>query len=249
MAAAPPVQNTVGSTPSAPCSDRRSLSRLGAAWGATAWGALAIQFKPAVTAWARLLQQFEHRLRSSILDLCFIEHSTDGVFWLGQDTREHHACLRPTPGWEPCFRGQLALLSSVTTFGERPLNQTSAGAAQPPPTLARLMCSRLLAVQCLVPTLLQHPRLSRAQRCCRQAGAQLPPMLLTQHLSAPHTAALLRKAKAMIDQQAAIATTPQNTPMDVEAEHYGDQQTLLPASPIVAPPAIAQLASPADSHA
>jgi hypothetical protein len=35
------------------------------------------------------------------------------------------------------------------------------------------------------------------------------------------------------------ATTPQNTPMDVQAEHCGDQQTLLPASPIVVAPVIA----------
>ncbi|WIA13276.1 hypothetical protein OEZ85_006862 [Tetradesmus obliquus] len=80
-------------------------------------------------------------------------------------------------------------------------------------------------------------------------------------------AMLLRKAKAMIDRQVAVggtarlsrgskgsrhsnalqtpadkgipaATTPQNTPLDVEAEHCGDQQPL-PTSPIIVAPVIA----------
>ncbi|WIA33416.1 hypothetical protein OEZ86_006550 [Tetradesmus obliquus] len=80
-------------------------------------------------------------------------------------------------------------------------------------------------------------------------------------------AMLLRKAKAMIDRQVAVggtarlsrgskgsrhsnalqtpadkgipaATTPQNTPLDVEAEHCGDQQPL-PTSPVIVAPVIA----------
>jgi hypothetical protein len=50
-----------------------------------------------------------------------------------------------------------------------------------------------------------------------------------------HSTALQTPADKGIPQ----TTTPQNTPMDVEAEHCGDQETLLPASPIVVAPVIA----------
>ncbi|KAF6257470.1 hypothetical protein COO60DRAFT_1229190 [Scenedesmus sp. NREL 46B-D3] len=50
-----------------------------------------------------------------------------------------------------------------------------------------------------------------------------------------HSTTLLTPA----DKAISAATTPQNTPMDVEAEHYGDQQMLLPASPTVAAPVVA----------